>query len=578
MEKLLGNKKLLAGICGGAVAAVILIAVLVFQMAVKPNQLYQEATEQFAAGNYAEAYEALQKVPEGKNDTAELLPYYAAHAAFAQGDYTAAAKQFADLGDKWEDCADYAAYSQAQVDLADKEYGAAYTAFLGLGDFLDSADMLPECRYRMAADLLAEKDYAGALERFSALGGYKDSADQGKECSYQLALQTLDAGAYGDAYTAFAALGDYKDAEDMLLECRYRMAEGLLAEGDYAGALERYSALADYKDSADKANECRYQQAEQLFSEGWDDVERLNQAKELATALGDYKDSADLLARIEEAIEDTKRYTHPPEAFFDVTYSTSDGAQLKLYKLLYKVRMMNERSYVVPCYHNVGDWFDITTSAPSFRLQNGQRIESEWISHNSNRDGVYYTKNSQKTITVYKPLSFGKALQIDGNSDSYNTRSSMGHSFYNAKASEETVDGYVGGAIVFDDYNYIDLSSYSFSRIQSINGGVALTPVDNRDIIITAGGNQLPKGTHFGLNITSTELKSSTTYQGNKINVYFLRIDNPDGTGSRHVIAECTPWPGCPLYVRYTANEYSDDIAKIVTDTMSDLLSHFHKR
>jgi len=531
MKKVLENKKLLGAVCGGGAAVVLLAIVLVFQLVVRPNQLYQEATEQFAAGNYAEAYEVLQKVPEGKNDTAELIPYYAAHAAFAEGDYIAAAEQFAALGDKWEDCPGYAAYSQAQVDLSNKEYGTAYNAFLGLGDFLDSADMLPECRYRLAVDLLEQKDYAGALERFSALGDYKDSVDQGKECSYQLAVQMLDAKAYGDAYNAFAALGEYKDAVDMLSECRYRLAGELMTAGDLAGALERYDALTGYKDSDTQAKECRYQQATILAAENT--VDSLTQAIELFSFVGEYRDAAQKVIDTTAALEEAKRvpYTPSADAFFDVDCTNPTQMLMRAYRVaLYgdedKIRIIKVPNLGYFYHLKLGSLFKysneryvegttITTSPISSRntfCDGRYRVTNTW----NNGGSVQFGSNGSVWLTCSARRWGNTAIYMYGEFDDSST-----HKKFLSNVASGTVlqkkdfDGMVGGAVVFGEYEYIDLSGMRFNEADSLSYVSGTNNKIQAPVICTTNGVRI----YFGNYRTGGEV--TETYNG--IDIYTHR-------------------------------------------------------
>lgn len=482
MKKLLENKKMLAMIGGSAAVVVLAVILLVYNLAVLPNQRYEAATKLFAEGNYAEAYEAIQKVPEKKNDTGELLPYYEAYADFSAGNYASAAEKFEAVG-AYEDSVQMAGYCRAVDLMEQKKYSEAYGEFAALGEFKDSQDMLKECPYRLGQDLMADGEFEEALSRFTFLAGYKDSDGQAKECSYQLALAALERKEYGEAYNGFAALGEHKDSKEMLSECRYRMAGDLMAAGDLAGALERYDALAGYKDSADQAKECRYQQAAALAAQ--QTVDAMTQAQELYGQLGDYKDAAAQVTTLAAAIEEASRvpYTPSSEAYFDVYCTSPDNLWVKPYK--FAVRHRNDQRYtykifavpsaVSAVYHmklgydgtlmdgynaDIGSYY-ISDNKFSIGYYSNYRVTGGW------KNGTSASWTEENTDKVY--LS---AVRWDDQAITFSglKGDTSSHSSFRSRAiSGKVVDdfaGMVGGAIRFGEYDYIDLGTLYFSEVR----------------------------------------------------------------------------------------------------------------
>lgn len=512
MKKLLENKKMLAILGGSAAAVILTVVLLVYNLLVLPNQRYEAATRLFAEGNYAEAYEAIQKVPEKKNDTETLLPYYDAYADFSAGDYASAAQKFEAAGE-YEDSVPMAGYCRAVELMEEKKYSEAYGEFAALGEFRDSQDMLKECPYRVAEDLMAEGNFEEALSRFKVLSGYKESDAKGQECSYQLASAALERKEYGDAYNAFLALGDYSNSKEMLSECRYRMAGDLMAAGNLAGALERYDALAGYKDSADQAKECRYQQAVALAAQ--QTVDAMTQAQELYGQLGDYKDAAAQVTTLAAAIEEASRvpYTPSSEAFFDIDCTDPAYIRFKPYRAAVLTDGNGTKIFPIPSgigtvskmssdlkYYEVGNGGPYTYHGhyQNVLTASGGVIYSEKISGKDNNkftagnkrdysvdgtwkdgDGYYWYTGSDKEKVNVSAVRFQEMAVALSNT---NQKKSV-HSEFIRKIqygrTKSDFDGMVGGAIIFGEYDYMDLNYLRFKEVEgaqmTLTNGVILS-------------------------------------------------------------------------------------------------------
>lgn len=286
MKKLLKSKKFLA-ISGGCAAALILIVIVVVSAFILPAQRYQDAITLFAEQDYVKAYETLQKVPAGKENTAQLLPYYEAYALYTQKEFARAAECFEQIAD-YPDCLNMAKYCRGLQLATDKKYIEAYTVFSSLGNFQDSAALANEQHYRYAQELLNNSDYETAATEFLSLGDYENSAELVKECHYLQADDLLKKGKYSEAETAFLSLGDYKNSGEMAKESRYLLAGDLMKKGAYEYAAAHYKFLGEYKDSTDLCSQCLYTQATQYMQSG-----KYSSARTLFQELGDYNDSVE---------------------------------------------------------------------------------------------------------------------------------------------------------------------------------------------------------------------------------------------------------------------------------------------
>lgn len=87
-------------------------------------------------------------------------------------------KGYKDSDSMAEECRKNLLYNDAKDDMEKQDYTAAIEKLQGLGDFLDSPELLEQCRsllYSQAVDKIKEQDYEAAKERFVLLGDYEDS-------------------------------------------------------------------------------------------------------------------------------------------------------------------------------------------------------------------------------------------------------------------------------------------------------------------------------------------------------------------------------------------------------------------
>lgn len=559
---ILKTKKILL-ISGACVVVLGIIAALVVSSVVLPEQHYKKALEDFEAGDYISAYETLQKVPETKNETAQLLPYYAAYASFSAENYADAAEKFKALDD-YADCPDMAVYCAAQVSLTNKQYSDAYMAFASLEGFRDSAEMLPECRYRLANDLMAEKDFAGALERFSALENYKDSAEQAQECSYQIANELLEQKSYGEAYNAFSALGEYKNSVEMQSECRYRLGTELMQSGDLAGALERFSALPGYKDSDMLAKDCQYQQAVALSEQGT--LDTLTQAARILSQLGSYKDAAEQLIKVNEAIEQAKRvpYSRPSDAFFDIDCTNTADIYAKIYKACVKNKT-NVKIFSYTPENNKYTWLEDGSVSESISFKDvyeghtEYRIDTSSISSDNQLVGsIVHVNGGIQNGYTYSGSNltftrFGESAIVVRGGTMDKRKTLMSQVLRGYTVSIHNFDGIPGGAIIFDEYNYISLNHLRFSRVEPY--------IDNAAQYTTRA--KLKSGSELYISNWCYDWGKGTlseTYHGFDIYV-----------GKSNEAVSCQVYPDVFIQIRNIANPV------VGKQIMKDLIDHYQQ-
>ncbi|EKC45842.1 hypothetical protein OBE_16641, partial [human gut metagenome] len=82
------------------------------------------------------------------------------------------------------------------------------------GDYSDSADKIPETKYKKAENLVSNKEFDTAIEIFGELGDYNDSADKINETKYNKAMFMSQNGDYDGAIAVFEELGEYSDSAD----------------------------------------------------------------------------------------------------------------------------------------------------------------------------------------------------------------------------------------------------------------------------------------------------------------------------------------------------------------------------
>lgn len=177
-------------------------------------------------------------------------------------------------------------YAEASAALENGNYGEAELMFSMLGDYLDSAEMVNECKYQSAAALLEGGELDAAERAFERLGGYSDSPEMILQCRYQRAQRLLEGGDANSAREIFESLNGKWESGDFIRQIDYAAAERLLDSGEYETARDAFKALGRYSDSAERSKEAWYKYAAELLENGEYSAASIEFEK-----LGDYGDS-----------------------------------------------------------------------------------------------------------------------------------------------------------------------------------------------------------------------------------------------------------------------------------------------
>lgn len=217
--------------------------------------------------------------------------FEAAVKLFAAGDYAQAAEAFEKLGD-YATAPTYAAYSHGLVLYDQGQYGAAEPYFAQTRDFMYGEERYQYCH---AFALMEAGSFADAAACFEGMGEFENAARQAQYCVARYAEDSRD---YENALYAYEAAGQTQDAPDRLLNLQgqlYNRAIAMKAEGDYANAITLFTMLGDYLSAAEQAIQCKevglerqYSDAEALEAQG-----DLQGAFNLFLALSGYRDAAD---------------------------------------------------------------------------------------------------------------------------------------------------------------------------------------------------------------------------------------------------------------------------------------------
>lgn len=221
---------------------------------------FDDAVKLFAAGQYAEAAAAFDKV--GDYATA---PTYAAYShglvLYDQGQYSAAEPYFAKVRSFMYGEERYQ-YCHAHALLEQGQFAQAGEAFRAMGEFEDAA---LQAEYCFARDAEISKRYDDALYGYQASVTLHDAEDRLYNLQGQLynrAIALKKEGNYQDAITLFTMLGDYLSAAAQAVECKtihqeqqYALGDEYEASGDLQSAYTIFSALSGYRDAADRAEQ-----------------------------------------------------------------------------------------------------------------------------------------------------------------------------------------------------------------------------------------------------------------------------------------------------------------------------------
>ena len=338
------TKILIIAIAASVISVSISVALLM-TLVVTPSRNYDNAVQLFIDGRYTDAFAALDALPTGYKDVAELHPYYGAYAAFERGEYETAALAFGTCGSYMNAAAMVLEcyYLYAHILMSGNEFDEASRVLSLLEGYKDSPDMMLEAQYRQAVSLM-QTDSAAAKAIFLTLGDYIDSDDMLKDCDYYAAVKFLDAGQYLAAVNVFTMLGDHRDSEDMVFEAWYRNGIDLLASEDFSGALERFETIGEYRNSMEMMLETRYLWGLSLLDSG-----KYADAYTQFSRAGEYKDSATMILEV--------RYRYGMELFNDGDYveaairfhAVSDyknaAAMLSESRYLEAMRLFNDEDY-----------------------------------------------------------------------------------------------------------------------------------------------------------------------------------------------------------------------------------------
>ncbi|MCI8590173.1 MAG: tetratricopeptide repeat protein [Clostridiales bacterium] len=199
----------------------------IYAEAVRAQQAnnFTKAKELFESlGDYKDAKQRLADIEDTKQENELAEKYEKAKHSFTWGHFNEAYTAFTELG-SYSESERYAAYCSAMLKQEKGEYEKAAADFEKLESFLDSADQVLACRYKIASDYLSKGEYEKAIELFRKLGDYQDSEKQLEQATeefknekYKAALYAYHDGKYDEALALFEALGDYKDTQKWIAE------------------------------------------------------------------------------------------------------------------------------------------------------------------------------------------------------------------------------------------------------------------------------------------------------------------------------------------------------------------------
>ncbi len=120
------------------------------------------------------------------------IKYNNASSLLQNGDYDLAADAFKELGsykdsdDKYIEAGKAKKYHEAQKAMAAEEYKEAIEGFESTKGYLDSEQLITECKYQTALKLFDGGNLYGAREGFEDIPGYKDSDERAQKLAEQL--------------------------------------------------------------------------------------------------------------------------------------------------------------------------------------------------------------------------------------------------------------------------------------------------------------------------------------------------------------------------------------------------------
>ncbi len=223
------------------------------------------AQQAIADGDLRAAFEILKK--ETPTDEVKETIYQVAEEASAKRDYVLSINAYYYLADfhykdsMLRNVAEN--YKLGNYYFEQGKYDDSADVFADLGSFSNAPEKVKAAGYAAAQECMKQKDYTKAKKYLSSLGNYKDSANLLKECEYQLAAKLYGEGKYRDALDAVTGnkLETYKEAPQMITDCHYHLGLEAEGKGEYSAALELYELNPDYLDTDAHILECEYQTA-----------------------------------------------------------------------------------------------------------------------------------------------------------------------------------------------------------------------------------------------------------------------------------------------------------------------------
>ncbi|HNW87712.1 MAG TPA: hypothetical protein PLP25_08325 [Candidatus Limiplasma sp.] len=250
---------------GSARRAALLVACLLLALTLSacsssPSSAYNRAISTFAAGNYADAATAFDKLGDYQQ-AATYAAYAHGLVLYDQGDFAAAEPYFEKTQDFMYGKQRYQYCHACVLEKAEK-FDEAAEGYRALGEFEDAPARAAYCTARAAE---AKEDYETALFDYADAGTYSDAPtrlDNLQTQVYDHAMELKTAKDYEQALQWFGLLGDYFDTQAQAMECKnflrdqqYDQADAYENQGELKKAYDIFSGLSGYRDADTRANE-----------------------------------------------------------------------------------------------------------------------------------------------------------------------------------------------------------------------------------------------------------------------------------------------------------------------------------
>jgi len=190
------NVKVLLIALGSVAALAVIVFVIVFFAVIRPNSIYEEASQALKDGDYLVCQQLLDEIPKHKKTPAlqRKLTLAIAESYIENDDLDLAETTLASLpGDaEAKKLKDKITYLRAANAVAHGQYADAKTMLDKIPNYQDKDQLREQIRYQEALDALGVGNYEMAYEIFSQLGDYSDAPTQKETVYYEaLALRSL---------------------------------------------------------------------------------------------------------------------------------------------------------------------------------------------------------------------------------------------------------------------------------------------------------------------------------------------------------------------------------------------------